>query len=546
MDRDPLPKIESGDSAPHKRRLDRLTWWLWALTFSLVIALAAAVPLLYVPLMRTLESYDGTPTGPPPMESYYAIIGLAGLVLIFCLYVTLKQAELNRMRRSLHLEEEEKEAVRARLSELSALFQVSTTLNLQLRLGVILEIIVRRVVSTLRAQQASIMIYNPEDGVLETRASYGLESEFARHARTRLGEGIAGWVAERQEAILLAGNAPESEFGQHYKANRNITSALSLPLRVGDRCVGVLNVNRINHPEAFKDHHRDMLRMFAEHVGAVIDRAEALERLNARTRQLEEANVRLSEMNQLKDVFLSTASHELKTPLSSVIAYAELLEDNVDRLEPGQRDEFLKRLRSEALRLMALIEDILDLSRIESGKLLLRRHPVSLNDVLRDSVETVRPGAEKHHLTLIEDYCEELPRLNLDEVKMRQVVVNLITNAIRFSPASGKITVRTWQERGAYVIDVTDEGPGIPAEEATHIFELFGQGMSGREVHDSGLGIGLHLVKRISELHGAHVGVNSEPGKGSTFWVRLPASLAEGYRGDDEGDESAEGLAEAA
>src|SRR5678815_6011716 len=98
---------------------------------------------------------------------------------------------------------------------------------------------------------------------------------------------------------------------------------------------------------------------------------------------------------------LSTASHELKTPLSSVIAYAELLEDNVDRLEPGQRDEFLKRLRSEALRLMALIEDILDLSRIESGKLLLRRHPVSLNDVLRDSIETVRPGAEKHQVCLL-------------------------------------------------------------------------------------------------------------------------------------------------
>ncbi len=523
------PTNEPHEKHTHRGRLDRLTWWLWSLTFTVVVALAAAVPLLYLPLLRTLEQYDGSRSSPPPLESYYAVIGLAGLVLIFCLYVTLKQSELNRMRRALAAEEEEKEAVRARLSELSALFQVSTTLNLQLRLGVILEIIVRRVVSTLRAQQASIMIYNPEDGVLETRASYGLESEFARNARARMGEGIAGWVAERQEAVLLAGRAPESEFGQHYKRNRNITSALSLPLRVGDRCVGVLNVNRINHPEPFKDHHRDMLRMFAEHVGAVIDRAEALERLNQRTRLLEEANVKLSEMNQLKDVFLSTASHELKTPLSSVIAYAELLEDNSERLEVSQRAEFLKRLRSEALRLMGLIEDILDLSRIESGKLLLRRQPVALNDVVRDSVETVRPGAEKHGIRLEEVYTEDLPRLVLDEVKMRQVVVNLLTNAVRFSPEGGRITVRSWREDDAFVLDVADEGPGIPAEEATHIFELFGQGTSGRAVRDGGLGIGLHLVKRISELHGAHVGVNSEPGKGSTFWVRLPASLAEGY-----------------
>jgi signal transduction histidine kinase len=526
---EPIAKPDVPEQSSHRGRLDRLTWWLWALTFSVVVALAAAVPLLYLPLLRTVEQHDGTSGAAPPLESYYAIVGLAGMVLIFCLYVTLKQAELNRMRRALTAEEEEKEAVRSRLSELSALFQVSTTLNLQLRLGVILEIIVRRVVSTLRAQQASIMIYNPEDGVLETRASYGLESEFARNARTRLGEGIAGWVAERQEAVLLGSRAQESEHGQHYKSNRNITSALSLPLRVGDRCVGVLNVNRINHPEAFKDHHRDMLRMFSEHVGAVIDRAEALERLSARTRQLEEANVKLSELNQLKDVFLSTASHELKTPLSSVIAYAELLEDNSEKLEAGQRAEFLRRLRSEALRLMGLIEDILDLSRIESGKLLLRRHPVSVNDICRDSVETTRTSAEKHHITLVEDYAEDLPRLTIDEIKMRQVVVNLITNAIRFSPESGRVTVRSWKEDGAFVVDVADEGPGIPADEATHIFELFGQGASGRAVRDGGLGIGLHLVKRISELHGAHVGVNSEPGKGSTFWVRLPVSLAEGH-----------------
>ena len=523
-DIEPIRRADVPGDGANGGRLDRRTWWLWALTFSVVVALATAVPLVYVPLLRNLEQSGGA----PPLESYYAIVGLAGLVLIFCLYATLKQAELNRMRRALTTEEEEKEAVRTRLSELSALFQVSTTLNLQLRLGVILEIIVRRVVSTMRAQQASIMIYNPEDGVLETRASYGLESEFARNARTRMGEGIAGWVAQRQEAVLLAGKAPDSELGQHYKANRNITSALSLPLRVGDRCVGVLNVNRINHPEPFKDHHREMLRMFSEHVGAVIDRAEALDRLSARTRQLEDANVKLSELNQLKDVFLSTASHELKTPLSSVIAYAELLEDNLEKLGAEQRAEFLHRLHSEAVRLMGLIEDILDLSRIESGKLVLRRHPVSLNDVMRDSVETSRIGAEKHQITLIEDYAEGLPRLTLDEIKMRQVVVNLIANAIRFSPEGGSVTVRSWQEDNAYVIDVADEGPGIPASEATHIFELFGQGANGREARGGGLGIGLHLVKRISELHGAHVGMNSEAGKGSTFWVRLPISLAEG------------------
>jgi signal transduction histidine kinase len=519
-----MPEPSTDQPRPHHRRIDRMTWLLWIATFAVVLALAASVPLLYVPLQRAIDDTEGHHG--PNIENYYALVGLTGMVLIFCLYVALKQRELNRMRDALEREEEDKESVRSRLSELSALFQVSTTLNLQLRLSVILEIIVRRVVSTLRAQQASIMIYNAEDGVLDTRASYGLESEFARHARTRLGEGIAGWVAERKEAVLLSGSAPNPEFSQHYKTNRNITSALSLPLKVGDRCVGVLNVNRINHPEPFKEHHREMLRMFAEHVGAVIDRAEAMERLNVRTRALEEANVKLNELNQLKDVFLSTASHELKTPLSSVIAYTELLEDNLERLDPAQRADFLRRLRSEAVRLMGLIEDILDLSRLESGKLILRRQLVDLNDIVRDSVETTRTAAEKHSLRIVEEYSEDLPQLMLDEVKMRQVVVNLLGNAIRFSPTGAEITLRTWREPDHFVIEVADHGPGIPPEETPHIFELFGQGVRGREARDGGLGIGLHLVKRISELHGGHVGVNTTPGEGSTFWVRLPLTLA--------------------
>ena len=507
-----------------KAHINRRGWWLWAATLAVVLALASAVTLLFYPLVRLIQELGGTRNS---SEGYYAIVGLGGLVLIFCLYVVLKQHELMKTRDALEVNERGRQEASARLSELSALFQVSTTLNLQLQLNVILEIIVRRVVSTLRAQQSSIMIYNPEEGVLETRASYGLESEFARNARARLGEGIAGWVAERKEAVLLNDSSTNPHLGRHFKSDRNITSSLSLPLRLGDRVVGVLNVNRINNSERFTEHHREMLRMFAEHVGAVIDRAETVDRLTSRTRVLEAANLKLSEMNQMKDVFLSTASHELKTPLSSVIAYAELLEDNSEKIQPVQRAEFLRRLRSEAGRLLGLIEDILDLSRIESGKLTLRRLPLSVNDVVRAAVETSRPTAEKHTVELIEVLDEDLPPLMLDEVKMRQVVVNLLVNAIRFSPEHGTVKVVTRHEPKFTIIEVLDQGPGILPEETVRIFELFGQGVRGLDRRTGGLGIGLHLVRRISELHGAHVGVNSQPGQGSAFWVRLPQSLAE-------------------
>ncbi len=497
-----------------KDALDRRSWHLWGVTFALVIALAISVPLLYVPVLSLLED---APADRIPQE-YVALVGLVGLAVIFCLYTAMKQKELDGMRRRLEEEERGKENVATRLSELSSLFQVSTSLNLQLRLEDILEIIVRRVVSTLNAQQASVMILDPAAGVIETRASYGLESEFARNARRRLGEGIAGWVAQRGEAVQL--DSGTGGFRDQYKTDRNITSALSLPLKVGERCIGVLNVNRINHPETFQGHHLEMLRLFADHVSAVIERAEAMEKLGSRTRELEAVNVRLSEVNRLKDVFLSTASHELKTPLTSVIGYAELLDDNDDRLTRMQRSEFVARLRGEAERLLGLIEDILDLTRIESGKMALRRVCLASNEVAHAAVETTRALAAKRGVELEERLEAGLPDLSLDEVKVRQVLVNLLVNAVKFSPEGGRVRLETRRD-GAFVrIEVTDHGPGIPPEDAAGIFELFGQGAQGADA--GGLGIGLHLVKRIAELHGGHVGMNSRVGEGSTFWVRLP------------------------
>jgi signal transduction histidine kinase len=504
--------------------LNRRSWLLWGVTIAVVLALTAVVPLLYLPLLEL----GGTASDVHEriQESYTFLVSLAGLVVIFCLYTALKQRELSIMRRALERKEQEKEAVRSRLSELSALFQVSTALNLQLRLDVILEIIVRRVVSALKAQQASIMLYEPETGVLETRASYGLESEFARNAKTKLGEGIAGWVAQQNQAVLLAERPPASNLGQHYKRERNITSALSLPLRVGERCIGVLNVNRINFPISFEDHHRDLLLMFAEHVGAAVDRAQAVEKLGSRTRELEADNQRLNEVNRLKDVFLSTATHELKTPLTSVIAYSELLSDNAPSLSEPQRGEFLSRLRGEAQRLLGLIDDILDLSRIESGKLTLQRRVVALEDLAREAAETTRPLAVKYGIRIETAFDGPLPVMPLDEVKMRQVVVNLLVNAVKFSPKGGAVHLRVRPDGDDALLEVHDDGPGIHPEEATYIFEMFGQGMHAIEHSKGGLGIGLHLVKRISELHGGHVGVNSRPGEGSTFWVRLPLAIA--------------------
>jgi signal transduction histidine kinase len=280
-----------------------------------------------------------------------------------------------------------------------------------------------------------------------------------------------------------------------------------------------------------------VLQVFADHVGSVVERAEAMERLGSRARELEAVNLKLNEMNRLKDVFLSTASHELKTPLTAVIGYAELLDDNEERLTREQRSEFLRRMRAEAGRLLSLIEDILDLTRIESGKLTLRRVSMSVNEVAHAAVETTRSLAQKHGVELVERLDPLLPHTFLDEVKLRQVLVNLLVNAVKFSPEQGTVVLETLRDGDFLRVHVTDQGEGIAPEDSAHIFELFGQGEHG--AREGGLGIGLHLVKRITELHGGHVGVNSRVGEGSTFWLRLPLNAAEPAEAVEAAEEAA-------
>jgi two-component system CheB/CheR fusion protein len=190
-------------------------------------------------------------------------------------------------------------------------------------------------------------------------------------------------------------------------------------------------------------------------------------------------------------------------------------------------------LRGEADRLLHLIDEILDLTRLESGKLVLKRTEVPLLEIAHAAVETVRPMAARHQVELVERHESDLPVLRVDEVKMRQVVVNLVVNAVKFSPEGSQVVVSTEREPSYLRLEVADNGAGVSPEKATHIFELFGQGVNEIRPESTGVGIGLHLVKRISELHGGHVGVNSTVGQGSRFWVRLPLSLAETEGADE-------------
>jgi len=505
-------------------QIERRNWLQWLVAFVVILALAVTVYLLYDRMSRDLAM--ATPASFRMDSGYYTGIGLVGLVCVFILYTVLKQLELRGLRRTLESEEVELERLRTRLAEITHLFEVAAKINLRLPVESILNIMVRRVVDALKAQQASVMLYDPETQLLETRAYYGVEGEYTSLGRLRLGEGIAGRVAAERLAMILSDTPPMPELKQYYKPHRHITSALSIPLVVEEKCVGVLNINRINHPHLFTESQCEIVRLFAEHIGAVIQRAFEMDRLADEARNLEVANAKLTEMNRLKEIFLSTASHELKTPLTSVIGYAELLSEHEERLAPTQRREFTRRLRSEAENLLGLIEDILDLTRLETGKVTLRRSAVRLNEVVKAAVETTRSLAAKHHIRILEDYDTDQEPVAADEIKIRQTVVNLIVNAIKYSPEEGEVRVRTRTEGPWAAIEITDQGPGVSAEESAQIFTLFGQAVRPSTKSISGLGIGLHLVKRIVELHGGEVGVDPAQQHGSRFWIRLPREAA--------------------
>lgn len=494
------------------RKLDQTGWFLWGAAFTLLLALAVTLPSVYLPL----RAADGAADALLP-EGGWVMGGLVALVALFCAYTVSQQRELNRMRAELERDALEQEDMTARLSEILALFHVTSHLHMPIGADLMFEIVVRRIAPTLRAQRVTMLSFDPEARELVVRAAHGLEAGLAHGARVRAGEGLAGRAAAAREV--------------QWERTAGGGSALALPLVLVERVVGVLVVERIEAAEPFGAHHAGALRPFGEHLASAIERAFEIERLGERARVLEADNRKLAELHRMKDVFLSTASHELKTPLSSVIAYAELLDDHEGRLSREQSRDFVGRLRGEAMRLMGLIEDILDLSRLESGKMRMNVRGVTLAEVASGAIETTRMLAKRHEVTLAAELDEPLPALDVDEIKIRQVVVNLLVNAVRHSPAGGTVRVRTRAD-GAFVrLEVADQGPGVPAGEAMHIFELFGQAAGENPDRRGALGIGLHLVKRLTELHGGHTGVTSNPDGGSTFYVRLP--VPEAARAED-------------
>jgi signal transduction histidine kinase len=301
-------------------------------------------------------------------------------------------------------------------------------------------------------------------------------------------------------------------------------NALFCPLKTEEETLGV--VVATDRPGGFGQEEADAVTSFADAASLLIRNARLYATLTGTVEELRRAS-------RLKDHFLQNVSHELRTPLTSIVGWTDLLEEQTVNETTLRRG--LKQARQSARVLLALIDDLLDLARMDRGTLSLDLSAVSLADVVNRSIETVRLMAEGRGVVLIlAPLPESMPAVRADPLRLQQVLWNLLANAIKFTPRHGRVIVRLEREPERYLVSVEDDGIGIPENELPHVFERFRQADGSPTRRHSGMGIGLALARSLVELHGGTIWADSQPGHGSRFTFSLPIPPGE-RKGLEEG-----------
>jgi len=291
---------------------------------------------------------------------------------------------------------------------------------------------------------------------------------------------------------------------------------LLVPLMAPDGAIGALVVRR-QQPGEFSKNTVDLLQTFAAQSVLAIQNARLFSEIGEKGRQLQVAS-------QHKSQFLANMSHELRTPLNAILGYTELILDNIYGDIPDKARTTLERIQANGKHLLGLINDVLDLSKIEAGQLTLALADYSLKDVVHSVFAAVESLANEKKLALRVEMPNNLPVGRGDERRLTQVLLNLVGNAIKFTD-QGEVAVKASALNGAYTLSVCDTGPGMPPDDQAKIFEEFQQADSSATKKKGGTGLGLSIARRIVELHGGRIWVESEVGKGATFSISLPVKV---------------------
>jgi signal transduction histidine kinase len=406
------------------------------------------------------------------------------------------------------------------VGELRALSEVGQAISSTLDLQAVLSTIVARATQISGTDAGVIYEYDEPRAVFVPRATEHLEAEIVETmlaTPVRRGEGATGRLAEVQEPIqvpdILAAPAESRVRGALVLAGYR--ALLAVPLVRESRLLGGLTVIRKATGE-FTPEVIDLMRTFATQSALAIQNARLFLEIEDKSRQLEVAS-------QHKSEFLANMSHELRTLLNAIIGFSEVLSERMFGDLNEKQDEYLKDIYASGTHLLSLINDILDLSKIEAGRMELELSDFHLPTALDSALTLVRERAGRRAIALHTNIDRQLGEIRADERKIRQVVLNLLSNAIKFTPEGGRIEVRAEPRGGLVEVSVSDTGVGIAAEDQEAVFEQFRQvGTAAKKVE--GTGLGLTLCRKFVELHGGRIWVKSQVGEGSTFTFAIPVA----------------------
>jgi signal transduction histidine kinase/HAMP domain-containing protein len=419
------------------------------------------------------------------------------------------------------LQSRTKELARS-VEQLRYLSEVGQTVNSTLDLDQVLSTIVARAVQLSATDGGAVYEADEALGNFILRATYGLPAELVEQMRgspLHPGEGATGRAATTRAPVQIPDLRQDQAYTgwlQRLSEQAGFRALLAVPLLREGRALGSLAVSRRAAGE-FAPEIVDLLQTFAAQSTLAIQNARLFREIAQKSRELEVAS-------QHKSQFLANMSHELRTPLNAILGYTELILDSIYGEVPEKIRDVLDRVEKSGRHLLGLINDVLDLSKIEAGQLTLSANEYSFQDVVQGVVSSVESLAAEKRLELAVDLSPALPVGYGDERRIRQVLLNLVGNAIKFTDA-GKVEIRVTQTGAQFQVAVVDTGPGIDAEHQQRIFEEFQQVDSSPTKTKGGTGLGLAIAKRIVELHGGRIWVESVVGKGSTFFFTLPVRV---------------------
>ena len=425
-----------------------------------------------------------------------------------------------------------------RAAELSTVNSISKALASQLNADDLIKMVGDQLKDLFKANIVYLALLNPKTKVINFPYQYG-----DNMAPLKLGEGLTSKIILNGEPLLI--NKDLQELRQQMGIRQigvPAASYLGVPIPVGDENIGVLSVQSTEHENRFNENDLRLLSTIASSVGVALNNATLFEDVKLAKMEAEKSGKAAEKANEAKSAFLSTVSHELRTPLTSVLGFAKIIRKRleekifpiVDKKDPktektiGQISENLHVVISEGERLTHLINDVLDLAKIEAGKMEWNQENVSMSEVAERAIAATTALFDQKALQLVKDIDTNIPDITGDRDKLIQVIINLISNSVKFTD-KGSVTCAVSKRNDEIVVSISDTGIGIAPEDFDAVFEQFKQ-VGGDTLTDKpkGTGLGLPICKEIVEHHGGRIWLESEVGKGSTFSFALPINKTNG------------------